>query len=63
MYVNHATFLSNKINIRCILIFQNGKYFCHKFLPRNKVHEQGGKHDKTQNKTGGLFTETSRQLT
>ena len=52
-----------KINIRYILIFQNGKYFCHKFLPRNKAHELDGKHDKTQNKTGGLFTETSRQLT
>lgn len=36
MYVNHATFLSNKINIRYILIFQNGKYFCHKFYHATK---------------------------
>ena len=63
MYVNYTTFSFGKINIRYILIFQNGKYFCHKFLPRNKAHELDGKHDKTQNKTGGLFTETSRQLT
>ena len=63
MYVNYTAFSFDKINIRCILIFQNGKYFCHKFLPRSKAHELDGKHDKTQNKTGGLFTETSRQLT
>ena len=41
MYVNYTTFSFDKINIRYILIFQNGKYFCHKFLPRNKAHEQG----------------------
>lgn len=63
MYVNPAAFLFDKINIRYIFIFQNGKYFCHKFLPRDKAHEQGGKHDKTQNKTGSHFTETSRRLT
>ena len=43
---SHCHFL----NIRLPFIFQIEKYFCHKFLPRNKAHEQGGKHDKTQNK-------------